>query len=85
MRCEPTKARLPHAHLAAALLVDQRDRGAEVDIAGAARVGQRQMRGVDAVDDLQVPRQQPLEQLDRPAFQRLRQQRVVGVGEGRRR
>ena len=38
---------------------------------------------VDAVDDLEMPRQQPLEQLDRPGLQRLRQQRVVGVGQRR--
>ena len=34
---------LAHAHAAAALLVDQRDRGAEVDVAGAARLGEREM------------------------------------------
>ena len=35
---------------------------------------------IDGIDDLQVPRQQALEQFHRPAFQRLGQQRVVGVG-----
>jgi len=45
--------------------------------------GERQMRAVDAVDDLQVPRQQLLEQFDRPGLQRLRQQRMGGVGQGR--
>ncbi len=74
---------LAHAHAAAALLVDQRDRGAEVDVAGRARFGQREMLHVDAVDDLEMPRQQPLEQLDRPGLQRLGQQRVVGVGQRR--
>ena len=72
---------LAHADAAAALLVDQRDRGAEIDVAGGARFGQRQMLDVDAVDDLEMARQQPLEQLDRPGLQRFRQQRVVGVGE----
>ena len=38
---------------------------------------------VDQVDDLHVARQQPLHQRHRPALQRLGQQRVVGVGEGR--
>ena len=37
---------------------------------------------VDLVDDLQVARQEPAEQLDRPLLQRLGQQRVVRVGEG---
>ena len=37
--------------------------------------------GIDLVDDLHVARQQPLEQRHRPAFQRLGQQRVVGVGD----
>ena len=38
---------------------------------------------VDLVDDGEVARQQALEQLHRPGLQRLRQQRVVGVAEGR--
>ena len=38
---------------------------------------------VDAVDDFEMPRQQPLEQFDRPGFERFRQQRVVGVGQRR--
>ena len=41
------------------------------------------MRDIDAVDDLEMPRQQPLEQLDRPGLERFRQQRVVGVGQRR--
>ena len=77
------EGQLPHPHPAAGLLVDQRDRGPEIDVAGAARFGQRQMRDIDAVDDLQMPRQQPLEQFDRPGLERFRQQRVVGVGQRR--
>ena len=74
---------LPHAHAAAGFLVDQRHRGAEFDVAGAARVGQLQMRVVDAVDDLEMARQHAFEQFQRPGLQRLRQQRVVGVGQRR--
>lgn len=37
---------------------------------------------VDLVDDLQVPWQQGLQQLHRPALQSLRQHSVVGVGKG---
>ncbi len=75
------EGQLSHPHAAATLFVDQRHRGAEIDVAGAALVGERQMLDVDAVDDLQMPRQQPLEQLDRPGLERFRQQRVVGVGQ----
>ena len=75
------EGKLPHPHLAAAALVDQRDRGEEIHVAGRAMLGELEMLRVDAVDDLQIPRQQPLEQLDRPRLQRLREQRVVGVGQ----
>ena len=40
-----------------------------------------EMLGVDAIDDLQMPRQDALEQCHRPGLERLRQQRVIGVGE----
>ena len=50
-------------------------------VVGAASLRQLQEAGVDLVDDLHVPRQQPLEQRHRPALQRFRQQRVVGVGD----
>ena len=40
-----------------------------------------QEAGIDLVNDLQLPRQQLLKQLHPPGFQRLRQQRVVGVAE----
>ena len=40
---------------------------------------------VDQVDDLQMARQQPAEQVERPAFQRFGQQRVVGVAQRRAR
>ena len=63
---------LSHPHPAAGLLVDQRHRGAEIDVAGTALLGQRQMRDIDAVDDLQMPRQQPFEQFDRPGLERWR-------------
>ena len=79
------ESELPHPHPSAGLLVDQRHRGAEIDVAGATLVRQRQMRGIDAVDDFEMPRQQPLEQFDRPGFQRFRQQRVIGVRQRRHR
>lgn len=41
-----------------------------------------QVPPVDLVDDLQVPGQQVLEEVDGPALQSLRQNGVVGVGTG---
>ena len=76
---------LSHPHLAAGPLVDQRDRGLEIVVAGTARFRQRQMADIDAVDDFEMARQQPLEQFDRPGLERFRQQRVVGVGQRRHR
>ena len=76
---------LSHPHPAAGLLVDQGDRGPEIDVAGTALLGERQMTDIDAVDDLQMARQQPFEQFDRPGLERFRQQRVVGVGQRRHR
>ena len=77
----PDESELSHPDPAAGFLVDQRYRGLEIDVAGTPRIGQRQMRGVDAVDDLQVARQQPFEQFERPGLERFRQQRMVGVGQ----
>ena len=51
-------------------------------VAGIARADVVQEAPVDLVDDLEVPRQEQLEELDRPLLQRLGQQRVVGVGQG---
>ena len=48
---------LPHPHPAAGPFVDQRHRGAKIDIAGTVRFGERQVRNIDAVDDLQMSRQ----------------------------
>ena len=53
----------------------------EIRIVQAAPLRFLQVVVVDQIDDLQMPRQQPAEQLDRPAFQRFRQQRVVGVAQ----
>lgn len=39
-----------------------------------------QVAPVDFIDDLEVPGQQGLEQVNRPAFQSLRQHSVVSVG-----
>ena len=51
-------------------------------VAGVARADVVEEAAIDLVDDLQVPGQSDLEEVDRPRLQRLGQQRVVGVGEG---
>jgi len=48
----------------------------------AVLAGVAQDLGIDRIDQLHMARQQPLEQWHRPAFQRLGQQGVVGIGEG---
>ena len=52
---------------------------------GPSRVGSAQTASrcsaVDLIDDLHMARQQPLHQRDRPALQRLGQQRVIGIGD----
>ena len=71
-----------HAHVALAALVDQahsRDAGVVAEPAVADLVEEA---GVDLVDDFQMARQHALEQGQRPALQRFRQQRVIGVAEG---
>ena len=51
-------------------------------VAGGGLLGELlQVQPVDQVDDLQVPRQQALEQRHRPGLERFRQQRVVRVVE----
>ena len=65
------------------VLVDQRDRREKPGIDETAPTRAVEMGGVDQIDDLHVARQQPLHQRNRPAFERLGQKRVVGVGEGR--
>src|SRR6202035_5630819 len=69
---------LPHSYPAAGLFVDQGDGGAEIDAAGTTLLGKRKMSDIDAVDDLEMRRQQTLEHLDRPGLKRFGQQRMVG-------
>ena len=73
---------MAHPHPAAEQLVDHRHVG-EVRVA-VLRPGAQALQHVlvDLVDDLEVPRQQPLDEPDRPALERLGHQRVVGVVDG---
>src|SRR5438876_8026563 len=75
------KRKVSHSQLSPITLIDQRNR--------LERVGSRQilqlrcpkMLRIDAIDDLQVPRQNASEQIDWPTFERFRQERMVGIGE----
>ena len=71
-----------HAHVAFAALVDQRQPRDARFVAPEADARFIEKARVDLVDDLQVPRQQLREHRERPAFQRFRHQRVIGVAEG---
>jgi hypothetical protein len=65
------------------MLVDQRQRGDAIRADLLALGDLSQVQRVDLIDDLHMPRQQPFHEADRPGLQRLGQQRVVGVGDGR--
>ena len=71
-----------HAHVTLSALVDQRHAGDPRIVAEEANAHLLEELRVDFLDDLQMPRQHAAEYLQRPALQRLGQQRVVGVGEG---
>ena len=75
------KGEVAHSHPPARMLVDHRDRRQEALIDEAAPPRAVEMRRIDQVDDLHMPRQHPLHQRHRPGLERFRQQGVVGVGE----
>ena len=69
-----------HAHVPRPGLVDQGQARDARLVPGVARAHLVEEAAVDLVHDLEVARQYPTKQLYRPLLQRLRQQRVVGVG-----
>ena len=73
--------KMRHAHAAIAAIIDDGQAPAALVIAGVARLDGLQKIAIDQINDLQMPRQQPLEHRHRPDLERLRQQGVVGVGE----
>ena len=70
-----------HPDVAVAVFPDQRHPTDARVIAGEPGPHLVEEAAVDLVDDFQVPRQEPLEHVQRPGFQRLGQQGVVGVGQ----
>src|SRR6516164_5687904 len=78
----PDESKVSHPYAPPAALVDQRDLARELGVQPIVMFGRFEVACIDRVDDLQVPRQDALEQRDWPALQRLWQQRVIGVRNG---
>ena len=74
-----------HAHVARPAFVNQRKPREPRVIAGKSRAHFIEKTVVDLVDDLEMPRQQRAEKIDRPLLQRLGHQGVIRVGKGRAR
>ena len=75
------RSKMRHAHTFVAFLINQRHARYTRLIAGKPDAHFIEETAVDFVDDLQMPRQQPLEHRQSPCFQGLGQQRVVSVTE----
>src|SRR5262245_2989196 len=73
--------KVTHSQLSPIMLVDQRNRLERVESRQIFQLCYSKMLHIDAIDDLQVPRQKAAEQIDWPSFERFRQERMVSVGE----
>ena len=71
-----------HADVPAAALVHDGHAAQQIGVTGMVVHHVPEEALIDLVDDLQMARQEALEQRDRPGLERLRHERVVGVGEG---
>ena len=71
-----------HPHLLVRPFLDDRHPRQAIGVGGVAISDLAQEPGIDLVDDLEVARQQALEQPDRPSLQRLGEDGVVGVAAG---
>ena len=74
-----------HAHVARPAFVDEREPREPRVVAGKGGAHFVEEAAVDLEDDLEMPREQRAEEIDRPLLQRLGQQRVIRVGERRAR
>ena len=70
-----------HPNLVLVAFLDQADAGHAGLVAGIPMAHVGEEPAIDLEDDFELPRQQPLEIMQRPFLQRLGQQRVVGVGQ----
>ena len=74
----PTHGEVRHAHVPS----PTSSTGEALDqclVSGMALPDVGEESAVDLIDDLEVPRQQPAEQTDRPFLQRLGKERVVRI------
>ncbi|MNS84266.1 hypothetical protein D3C72_1180840 [compost metagenome] len=76
------KRQIAHTDTPAVVFLDQRHRTQHIEIMNAFGPQGVDVKGIDQVDDLHVPRQHALHQADRPGFQGLGQQGVVGISQG---
>ena len=74
-----------HAHVARPAFIDEREPREPRVVAGKSGAHFVEEAAVDFEDDLEMPRKQRAEEIDRPLLQRLGEQRVIRVGEGRAR
>jgi len=70
-----------HAYAPIAAVIDDGHRAQTLRLAGIGRLHDAQKISIYKIDDFQMPRQQALEHRHRPGFERLRQQRMIGVRE----
>ena len=74
------KSQLAHPQAPAIVFVDERNGAQESEVHHVLLVRVGDDACIDGVDDLHVARQQALDQMHGPAFQRFRKQGVIGVG-----
>ena len=79
--CEPTIARFAIRTCFVLALLDYADPGRSSLVAGKSGANVVHEPPVDLVDDLEMTRNEELHPLDRPALERLGQERMIGVGE----
>ena len=80
-RMRPNHAQIRHPYLLAIALLHTRQRTQFVHVVRVLVPHHLQEKMVHFVDQLQVPREQPLDQRNVPLFERFREHGVVGVGE----
>src|SRR5262249_2608529 len=78
----PNHGEMSHAHLSRWLLLDETHAPDTIAVSWIAALDVVEETAIDLIDDLQMPRDQHLEQLNRPLLERLWEQSVVRVREG---
>ena len=81
-RMAPDAGQMSHAHVAPAGFVDQRKPPDARFVVGKPVADFVEKTRIDFVNDFQVPRQKPRDEVHRPAFERFGQKRMIRVTEG---